>query len=104
MPSLVEVIPGDVSLFNAHRKKKGRRENLNIFQRTADGKGTGREAGGCRWVACVTVARRVDSFQGSPGNSCLRGRGLVSSWGDTDWGPPQEPLFYLGNEDFKESC
>lgn len=55
MPSLAEVIPGDVvSLFDAHRKeKKGRRKNLNIFQRTADGKGTGREAGGRRWVACV---------------------------------------------------
>lgn len=45
---------------------------------------------------CVTVARRLDSFQGSPGNSCLQGRGLMSSWGDTDWGPLWELLFLSG--------
>lgn len=109
VPSLVEVIPGDVvSLFNAHRKReREKRKNRNIFPRTADGEGTGREAGGRGWVVCVTVARGVDSFQGSPGNSCLQGRGLVSSWGDTDWDcpPTRELLFCLGNEeDSKESC
>lgn len=90
MPSLAEVIPGDGVVFSPQRpqkKKKGKKKNLNIFERIADGKGTGCEAGSRGWVVCVTVARRVDSFQGSPGNSCLQGRELMSSWGGTYWGP-----------------
>lgn len=92
-----------LSLQRPRRKeKKEKKKNLRIFERIADGKGIGCEAGRRGRVVCVTVARRVDSFQGSPGNSCLQGRGLMSSWGDTVWGPLWELLFFffcLGNEE-----
>lgn len=93
--------------FSSTPTEKGnrRKKKLHVFERLAEGKGIGCEAGSRWWVVCVTVARRVDSFQGSPGNSCLQGRGLMSSWGDMDWGPLWELLLCLGNgEDSKESC
>lgn len=58
-------------------KEKGKKRKLNIFARLAEGKGTGCErlaaAGG--WHACVTVAWRVDSFQGESWEQLPSGHG-----------------------------